>query len=125
MLDRLLVFSKKLTKLTVREMHETSEHNRKELVYMCEKILNLRPPLTHLDFYMLFTSEESAQKGEPLLQAIASIYRPILLYLDLGANELLWKDDKRFNMLLDVLQQQYNLEHLRLNLSRFSAVQTE
>ena len=92
---------------------------------MCEKIFNLRPPLTHIDFYWLFTSEESVQKGEPLLQAIASIHRPIILYLDLGGNELLWKDDKRFNMLLDVLQQQYHLEHLRLNGSVFSAVQTE
>ena len=125
MLDRLLVFSKKLTKLTVSGMDEASEHNRQELVYMCEKILNLRPPLTHIDFCMLFTSEESVQKGEPLLQAIASIHRPIILYLDLGTNWLLWEDDKRFNMLLDVLQQQYNLEHLHLNASWFSAVQTE
>ena len=58
-LDRLLVFSKKLTKLTVSHMRNTSEHNRKELVYMCEKIFNLRPPLTHIDFYAFFTSEES------------------------------------------------------------------
>ena len=92
---------------------------------MSEKILNLRTPLTHIDFYGLFRSEELAQKGEPILQAIANITKPIILYLDLGGNKLLWEDDERFNMLLDVLQQQRNLDHLHLNESYFSAVQTE
>ena len=92
---------------------------------MSEKILNLRTPLTHIDFYALFRSEELAHQGEPILQAIVNITKPIILYLDLGFNKELWKDDERFNMLLDVLQQQRNLDHLHLNESYFSAVQTE
>ena len=53
---------------------------------MSEKILNLRTPLTHIDFYALFETEELAQRGEPILQAIVNITKPIILYLDLGGN---------------------------------------
>ena len=49
-LDQLIPLSKRLTKLTVNKMWQTSEENRQALVLMSEKILNLRPPLTHLDF---------------------------------------------------------------------------
>ena len=91
---------------------------------MSEKILNLRPPLTHLDFFWLFISEETAQQGEGLLRALASITQPTLLSLNLGDNEELWEDEARFNLLLDVLEQQNNLEDLNLTVSFFSAVQT-
>ena len=71
---------------------------------MNDKILSLRPPLTHIDFNALFTSEELAQKeGERILQAIASIAQPTLSYLDLGYNKYLWEDDSRFDLLLDVI----------------------
>ena len=93
---------------------------------MSDKILRLRPSLTHIDFFALFRSEELAQKeGERILQAIASIAQPTLSYLDLGCNDLLWKDDHRFDLLLDVIQQQHNLDHLHLNESFFSPVQIE
>ena len=93
---------------------------------MSDKILSLRPPLTHIDFYALFKSEELAQKeGERILQAIAFIAQPTLSYLDLGGNHELWEDDSRFDLLLDVTQQQHNLDHLHLNYSFFSPVQTE
>ena len=114
-LDRLVVFSKKLTKLTIRSMHLTSEHNRKQLILMSDKIMNIRPPLTHIDFF--YTSKEFAQQGEPLLRAIASIRQPTLSYLDFGCNKFLWMDGAKFDMLLDVLQQQHNLDHLYLNYS--------
>ena len=81
---------------------------------MSEKIFNLRPPLTHLDFSYLFRREEKAQQGEGLLHALASITKPTLLSLNLGFNEELWKDEARFGMLLDVLQLQYHLEDLNL-----------
>ena len=55
-LDRLVEFSKKLTKLTVSYMKLASDYNRKELVYFTQKIMNLRPTLTHIDFHELFTS---------------------------------------------------------------------
>ena len=72
---------------------------------MSNKILNLRPPLTHLDLYLLFRNEENAQLGEGLLQTLASITQPTtLLFLNLGANKLLWKDQVRFDLLLDVLE---------------------
>ena len=53
-LDRLLEFSKKLTKLTVSSMRYTSVENKKSLLYMSEKIYNLRPPLTHLIMSSIF-----------------------------------------------------------------------
>ena len=71
---------------------------------MSQKIMNLRPPLIHIDFNQLFTSEELAQQGELILQAIACITLPTLLYLVLGGNDDLWWDDAKFDMLLDVLQ---------------------
>ena len=58
--------------------------------------MNLRPPLTHLDLYNLFTNKELAQQGEQLLHNLASITQPILSYLDLGKNSGLWKDTARF-----------------------------
>ena len=85
-------------------MPEASEHNRKELVYMIQKIMNFRPPLTHIDFCVLFRSKEEAEQGEQILQAIVSITQPTLSYLDLGYNNLMWKDNAKFDMLLDVLQ---------------------
>ena len=71
---------------------------------MSEKIYNLRPPLTHLDFYKLFKSEESAQQGERLMHDLASITILTLKSLNLGGNRELWKDEARLNLLLDVLQ---------------------
>ena len=43
----------------------------------------------------------------------------------MGFNSCLWKDKARFDLLLDVLQLQYNLEDLDLERSKFSKVQTE
>ena len=37
----------------------------------------------------------------------------------------MWKDGTKFDMLLDVLQQQHNLDHLHLMVSGFTSVQTE
>ena len=48
-LDRLVGFSKDLTKLTLSYMNITSSENREALVLMTKKILHRRPPLTHLD----------------------------------------------------------------------------
>lgn len=59
------------------------------------------------------------------MQAIASIAQPTLSYLDLGYNKYLWEYDSRFDLLLDVIQQQHNLDYLHLNESIFSPVQTE
>ena len=53
-LDQLVPVSKRLTKLSVNDMCYTSEENRQALILMSVKILNLSPPLTHLDFYNLF-----------------------------------------------------------------------
>ena len=102
-----------------------SEANKSALIHMSQKIFNQRPPLAHLNFRSFFRTEETAQQGEPLLHALASIMPPTLLYLNLGFNKELWKDDARFNMLLGLLQRQPNLDHLDLSASRFSAVQTE
>ena len=107
-------------------MYFASEENRSALICMSEKIFNLRPPLTHLDFHGLFDSEETAQQGGGLLHALTStITKPTLLSLNLGRNDKLWTDEGRFGMLLDVLQLQYNLEDLNLAYSYFSAEQTE
>ena len=106
-------------------MYFASEENRSALICMSEKIFNLRPPLTHLDFHGLFDSEETAQQGGGLLHALTSITKPTLLSLNLGKNDKLWKDEGQFGMLLDVLQLQYNLEDLNLERSIFSAEQTE
>ena len=96
---------------------------------MSEKILHLAPPLTHLDFNHLFTrmreNEETLQHGERLLHALSSITHPTLLSLNLGNNNILWKDQTRFDLLLDVLQIQHNLEDLNFFGSYFSAAQTE
>ena len=92
---------------------------------MSEKILNVSPPLTYINFFRLFTSEETADEGHRLLHALTSITQPTLLSLDLGYNRLLWEADKRFSLLLDLLQQQYNLKVLNLRMNYFSAVQTE
>ena len=111
-LDQLIPLSKRLTKLTVNKIYKTSRENKQALVLMTEKILNLRPPLTHLDFREFFfykASEETLQQGERLLQALASITQPSLLSLNMGANSILWKDEARFNLLLEVLQQQSSL----------------
>ena len=124
-LDQLIPLSKKLTKLTLSLMDETSEANRSALIHMSQKIFNQRPPLAHLNFYDFFASEETAQQGEPLLHALATIMQPTLLSLDLGLNSKLWEDETRFNLLLDVLQHQYNIEDLNLAYSDFSSVQTE
>ena len=37
----------------------------------------------------------------------------------------MWKDDAKFDMLLEILQQQHNLDHLHLNESLFTSAQTE
>ena len=71
---------------------------------MSEKILNLKPPLTHLDLNDLFREEETAQHGEQLLHALASFTQPTLLSLNLGKNSELWKNKARFELLLDVLE---------------------
>ena len=92
---------------------------------MSEKILYQRPPLTHLDFGVLVTNEETAQQGERLLNILASTTIPTLLSLNLGWNNELWEDKARFNLLLDLLQQQDNLVDLDLPESLFSAMQTE
>ena len=73
----------------------------------------------------MFKSEDLAEQGKPILQAISSITQPTLSYLDLGENEELWKDDANFDMVLNILQQQHNLCHLDLNWSLFSELQTE
>ena len=67
-LDRLIEFSKKLNKLTVSSIN--SKENRKALFIMSEKILNLAPPLTHLDFSSLFGSNRSnrSNDSEDILQ---------------------------------------------------------
>ena len=95
---------------------------------MSQKILNQSPPLTHLDLYMLFNDVGTAllQQGEGILHALAYTTRPTLLSLNLGYNYPLWMvGEARFNLLLNVLQQQYNLEDLNLRWSEFSALQTE
>ena len=94
---------------------------------MSQKILNQSPPLTHLDLEGLFYSEETAvlQQGEGILHALAYTTQPTLISLNLGFNDPLWIDEARFNLLLNVLQQHYNLEDLNLAVSYFSAVQTE
>ena len=56
---------------------------------MSEKILHLAPPLTHLNFYGLFDSEddeEMLQHGERLLHALSSITYQTLLSLNLSNN---------------------------------------
>ena len=52
--DSLIPISKKLNKLTVSNMSQTSKSNRTVLMNMNEKILKNDPPLTHLDFDCLF-----------------------------------------------------------------------
>ena len=37
----------------------------------------------------------------------------------------MWRDGTKFDMLLEVMQQQHNLDHLDLNVSVFTPVQTE
>ena len=54
-LDRLIELSQNLSKLTVSHMDQASVQNRKELILMSNKILNLRPPIIHLNFNKLFT----------------------------------------------------------------------
>ena len=72
---------------------------------MSNKILNLTPPLTHLELSDLFKSLETAQQGEAILQTLASITQPpTLLSLNLGGNKILWEDQVRFDLLLDVLE---------------------
>ena len=75
---------------------------------MSEKILHLAPPITHLDFYGCFfnyeKSEDVLQKGKQLLHDISSISQPTLLSLNLGYNSILWEDEARFDLLLDVLE---------------------
>ena len=87
-LDQLIPLSKKLTKLTVSRMYSTSAVNRQALLCMIEKILHLKPPITHLDFSHLFKdddSEETLQKGEQIiLHPLASITLPTLISLNLG-----------------------------------------
>ena len=65
-LDRLVDESNNLQKLSVIFMafEETSNHNRKELEKLTIKILEARPPLTHLD--LRYFSEEKSQ-GEKLM----------------------------------------------------------
>ena len=70
---------------------------------MSDKIMNLRPPLTHLEFSNLMLSKELAQQGGQILHNLASIAQPTLSYLDLGKNEDLWGDKARFNLLLKVI----------------------
>ena len=72
---------------------------------MSAKILSLRPPLTHLDLnsLLLLSSKLAQKEGEIILQALASIKKPTLSYLNLGGNAYLWEKDERFNLLLDVL----------------------
>ena len=65
------------------------------------------------------------QHGEQLLRNISSITRPTLLSLNLGSNSILWKNEMRFKLLLDVLQQLHNLEKLNLDYNNFSATHTE
>ena len=50
-LDRLVEESHNLKKLTIKQMafKEVSDHNREELTVLANKILEVRPPLTHLD----------------------------------------------------------------------------
>ena len=81
----------------------TSIRNTKELIFLSEKILNQRPPLTHLNLSKLVDSDEEAKKGEQLLQALASILEPTLISLNLSFNKNLWRDGARFNLLLEVL----------------------
>ena len=86
-LDRLIQFSKKLTKLTVSRMIGASVENKKALVFMSEKILHLAPPITHLDFYGCFfnyeKSEDVLQKGKQFLHDISSISQSTLLSLSI------------------------------------------
>ena len=103
----------------------TSIRNTKELIFLSEKILNQRPPLTHLNLSKLVDSDEEAKQGEQLLHALASILEPTLISLNLSFNKNLWRDGARFNLLLEVLQHQSNLEDLNLEKSGFSAEQTQ
>ena len=90
---------------------------------MTEKIMQRRPPLTHLDLYDL---NVEAKFGERLLHALhSSITEPTLLYLNLGGNSRWWEGESRFPLLLNVLEQQHNLDHLDLSGSEFSSAQTE
>jgi len=70
---------------------------------MSVKILNLRPPLTHLDFINLFNTEKLTEQGGKIMYAIAFITQPTLSYLNLSNNEELWKDNAIFGFLLDIL----------------------
>ena len=70
---------------------------------MSEKILNLRPPLIHLNLHGLFLKEEEAQRGELIMHTLASITEPTLKSLNLSDNHSLLNDGARFNLLLDVL----------------------
>ena len=59
---------------------------------MSKKILNIRPPITYLDFEGLLFSEESAQQGEGIVEILASIKLPTLIYLNFGFNDHFMKD---------------------------------
>ena len=99
-------------------MKGASSENRTALAKMSEKILHLRPPITHIDFSCL---KYTAEEGERLMNALSSLPQPTLLYFDLGRNKDWWKDgSSSFASLLDVLEQQHNLDHLHLALSEFS-----
>ena len=57
-LDRLVEECSNLKKLTVTNMApKSSDHNREELTLLINKILELRPPLTHLDLYYFSEKE--------------------------------------------------------------------
>ena len=75
---------------------------------MCEKILKNDPPLTHLNlerFEFGITKEQSRQ----LLDALASLTQPTLLYLNLSSD---WYN---FDSLLEVLKRQDNIQELDLD----------
>ena len=67
--------------------------------------MNLRPPLTHLDFNELFRfyDRKLVQIGVQILHNLALITQPTLSYLELSFNDNLWEVEAAFNSLLSVL----------------------
>ena len=83
-------------------------------------------PLTHLNLNSLrYAGEDFEQK---LLNAISSMARPTLLYLNLGSNSDWWNDlselydvdhEMNFSLLLKILENQKHLKELDLSDSEF------